>query len=55
MFRKTIRVSNGLDPDLRTDILSVLILFQTVCKDYLQSTKNATSKEIVKHTMYTIS
>ena len=46
-------MSNGLDPDLRTDILSVLILFQTVCKGYLQSTKDATSKKIVKHTIYT--
>ena len=46
-FRYTIRVSNGLDQD-QTDILSVLIWVQTVCKGYQQTSKVATySKERV--------
>ena len=35
---------SGLDPD-RTDILSVLIWAQTVCKGYQQMTKFVTSKK----------
>ena len=34
---------------IRTDILSVLIWFQTVCKAYQQTTKVTTSEEIVKY------
>ena len=37
-FMNTTRVSNCLDPD-QTDILSVLIWVQTVCKVYQQTTK----------------
>ena len=36
-FRDTIRESNGLDPEIRTDVLSVLIRVQTVCKGYQQT------------------
>ena len=36
---------------IRTDILSVLIWVQTVCKGYQQMTKVATSKERVNETM----
>ena len=46
-FKNTIRVSNGLDPDQdhSIDVLSVLILAQTLCKCYQQMTKVTTSKE----------
>ena len=33
IISETLSVSNGLDPD-RTDVLSVLIWVQTVCKGY---------------------
>ena len=45
-FRNCIIVSNGLD-QVRTDILSVFIWIQTVCKVYQQTTKVAASKERV--------
>ena len=34
---------------IRTDLLSVLIWFQTVCKGYQQATKVAASKERLKY------
>ena len=37
---------------IRTDILSVLIWVQIVCKGYLQMTKVAASKERVKGHLY---
>ena len=40
-FRNITRGSNSLGPD----ILSDLIWVATVCKDYQQMTRNATSKE----------
>ena len=45
-FRNTIRVSN-IWIQIRTDVLSVLIWIQTVCKGYQQKTKVAASKERV--------
>ena len=47
-FQKTIRVSNGSDPDQGTYVLCVLIWFQSVCKGYQQTSKVAASKEQVK-------
>ena len=48
-FQNTVSVSNGLNPDQdQSDILSVLIWVQTVCKGYQQTIKVAASKERVK-------
>ena len=46
-IRNTIRESNGLI-QIRTDVLSVLIWVQTICKGYQQTTKVAADKERVK-------
>ena len=46
-FRNTIRVSNSLNPD-QARLLSGLILVQTVCKGYQQTTKSIVSKELKK-------
>ena len=44
-FRNTITVSNSLDPEIRTDVLSVLIWVQNVCKGHQPTTKVATRDE----------
>ena len=48
-FRNTIRVSNGWI-QIRTDLQSVLIWIQTVCKGYQLTARVATSDEKLKQT-----
>ena len=45
--RKTIKVSNSLDPD--QDVLLVMLWVQTVCKGYQQKTKVTASKERINN------
>ena len=47
-FRNTRSECQTVWNQIRTDILSVLICVQTVCKDYQQTTKFAASRERVK-------
>ena len=43
----TLIVSNALDPDIRSDVLSVLIWVQTVCKGYInEQQKSALARKV---------
>ena len=49
IFSRTLLECQSVWIQIRTDVLSVLIWVQTICKGYQQTTKVAACKEIVEH------